>query len=343
MCSLPSCEFEMKRASGFSLIELMIAMLIGLIILNGVVTLVINSKRSHLDNQAVSQIQENARFALDTLSRELRIAGYVGCMPFFNGEVDASSLPNGIPSFFLEDREFNSLQIFKNANEANTNVPAEIAGDVLPGTDVLVVRHTDTDNEWLLESDLASLGGQLQVTASKEMSVGAPIALVSQDCASASLLAIGAVADSGGTYSITADKANGSFNLASFKKGSRVSPLAVFVYYIGESSVLEDVPALKRERLVVNGANITSRSEELAIGVSGMTLHVGNLSNNAVVFDEGDDPNISVDTVAVRVELELRSHNRVEPPKTDGNGDSTNNDGFIVQAAGATVRIRNRG
>ncbi|RAU44951.1 MULTISPECIES: PilW family protein [unclassified Pseudomonas] len=64
------------RQQGLSLIELMVAMLIGLFLILGVTQIFINNQRSYLFQQGQIGNQENGRFALALLSQELLKAGY---------------------------------------------------------------------------------------------------------------------------------------------------------------------------------------------------------------------------------------------------------------------------
>lgn len=68
-----------RRESGFSLIELMVSILIGLFLTGGLVYSYIGAKRSYNFNQAMSRIQENGRFAIHVLTRNIREAGYMSC------------------------------------------------------------------------------------------------------------------------------------------------------------------------------------------------------------------------------------------------------------------------
>lgn len=65
----------MKRQSGFSLIELMISLVLGLIITGGVIQIMMSSRVTNGVNQAVSQVQESGRFIMTRLSRELYEVG----------------------------------------------------------------------------------------------------------------------------------------------------------------------------------------------------------------------------------------------------------------------------
>lgn len=62
---------------GFSLVELMVAMVIGLIVVLVVGTLFMNSRQTYLAQDANSRLQENARYATELLGRQVRSAGYV--------------------------------------------------------------------------------------------------------------------------------------------------------------------------------------------------------------------------------------------------------------------------
>lgn len=67
------------RQTGFSLMELMIAITIGFIVVAGVGYLYLGSRQTFNAQDSLSAIQENSRFALDTMSRDIRMAGYMGC------------------------------------------------------------------------------------------------------------------------------------------------------------------------------------------------------------------------------------------------------------------------
>jgi prepilin-type N-terminal cleavage/methylation domain-containing protein len=68
-----------NRQQGLSLIELMIGLLIGLILLGGVLQTMLASKEASIARQNMVVITENARFLVDFLGRDLRMAGR-GCV-----------------------------------------------------------------------------------------------------------------------------------------------------------------------------------------------------------------------------------------------------------------------
>jgi len=67
------------RSRGFSLIELMVAMALGLVIVGGVVSVMLANKRSYRTNEGLSQIQESARTAYELIARDVRQSGTTGC------------------------------------------------------------------------------------------------------------------------------------------------------------------------------------------------------------------------------------------------------------------------
>jgi len=69
-----------RRQYGLSLIELMISLLLAALVLLGVVVLFQQSKSTALQDEQVARMQENGRYALRVLSRELAMMNYFGGM-----------------------------------------------------------------------------------------------------------------------------------------------------------------------------------------------------------------------------------------------------------------------
>jgi type IV pilus assembly protein PilW len=83
----PACQ-------GFSLIELMVAMAIGLFLITGVLVVYVNGHRSQAAVDKQVEMVDNARFALETISADLRQAGVYGRVNFANV---AASAALGVP------------------------------------------------------------------------------------------------------------------------------------------------------------------------------------------------------------------------------------------------------
>lgn len=63
---------------GLTLVELMIALTLGLIVLAVVVGVFLSTSQNSRQNEAIAAVQDNARFALDAIARDLAMAGYWG-------------------------------------------------------------------------------------------------------------------------------------------------------------------------------------------------------------------------------------------------------------------------
>jgi len=85
---------------GFSLVELMISMTLGLILVSGVIAVFSGSKRTSELTSAMANMQENARFALHAITSDLRSAGFQGCLSVSEGINDITNAqilgPNGM-------------------------------------------------------------------------------------------------------------------------------------------------------------------------------------------------------------------------------------------------------
>ncbi|OPY11069.1 MAG: hypothetical protein A4E66_01437 [Syntrophus sp. PtaB.Bin001] len=65
-----------NKSLGFTLVELMISMLVGLIVLYASYDLFIMQNRTLSNQDQIVEMQQNARAAIDMLTREIRMAGY---------------------------------------------------------------------------------------------------------------------------------------------------------------------------------------------------------------------------------------------------------------------------
>jgi type IV pilus assembly protein PilW len=69
----------LARQRGFTLVELMIAITLGLIVLAGVIGVLLANRESYRTSEALGRMQENARFTFEVLGRSIRAAGGNPC------------------------------------------------------------------------------------------------------------------------------------------------------------------------------------------------------------------------------------------------------------------------
>jgi type IV pilus assembly protein PilW len=87
------CLYKNRRKqSGISLVEVLVSLVISLFLLGGIIQVFLGNKATHKFSSALSQVQENGRFAMDAISRDLRSAGDWGCINF--NPTDATTINN---------------------------------------------------------------------------------------------------------------------------------------------------------------------------------------------------------------------------------------------------------
>lgn len=115
--------------SGLSLVELMIAMLLGLLLIGGVLQVFLSSKQTFSSNTALSRVQENGRFAVTLLTYDLRNAGYKG---------ECVSVLNNLTG--LTDARY-TLDVALQGWESAQSIPNWFSGTRRSGTDAILVKH----------------------------------------------------------------------------------------------------------------------------------------------------------------------------------------------------------
>lgn len=118
---------------GYTLIELMVAMAIGLLLMTGVFTLNQSNQKTTLIQQSLAQTQKNGRFAIDSLSYAIKTAGYAS---FYKDlSVGVESLLNNPADIMLDA----SVPI---RGYSDINSSDDIAGvtGFIQGSDVLILK-----------------------------------------------------------------------------------------------------------------------------------------------------------------------------------------------------------
>ncbi len=76
-----SCRIASRRAasSGLSLVELMVALLLGIFLIGGILSVYTSTQQSFRSTENLARMQESARFAFEQMARDLREAGSNPC------------------------------------------------------------------------------------------------------------------------------------------------------------------------------------------------------------------------------------------------------------------------
>ncbi|MBB3802780.1 type IV pilus assembly protein PilW [Xanthomonas arboricola] len=275
--------------AGISLIEMMIAMVIGLVLMLGVIQVFSASRTASMLAEGTARAQENGRFALEFLQRDIRMAGHFGCVNdqahFVRGEGDPV-VTTGAASGSGHPLDFSvSVQGYEAPNTkptdiltigANwavpTNLPASISKlNPRGGSDILVLRYLAPESVPItgLTSGSNSVVN-FNATSGLRLTEGgqaAPTLFGIADCAHATVFK--------GVYASGKVTANGT-NLSNYSARPTGQALIYraesFAYYVGTSATTGE-PALMRARS--NGLDDYGTPEELVEGIENLQLLFG--------------------------------------------------------------------
>jgi len=180
-------RFKPALMGGFSLVELMVALTIGLIIMAAVSTLFVSSKQTYTAQDQLARLQENARFAMQFIMSDLRLGGYYGCLDDVTDKnvfsvVNSTSLAYSIKQAVIEGME----------NASGTWYPSGVTTDTPPsiraGTDAIIIRFADPSASVDIVSRMPNKSAPLTVALGSTFNKGQIIMVA--DCTSADLMQI---------------------------------------------------------------------------------------------------------------------------------------------------------
>ncbi|UNK56709.1 PilW family protein [Pseudoxanthomonas daejeonensis] len=270
----------MKKASGLSLIELMIALLIGAILLLGVVQVFAASRTAYQLSEGMSRVQENGRFALDYLQRDIRMAGHFGCV----NDQARNQVPGGLTSHFAANGPLDfgfSVQGYDDSDPPDVVLsPARI-----DGTDAIALRFLSGNGAPITTIDLA--GPSVDIDPAKwsvltEGGVAAPAMFGVADCAFADVFVADSTSAAAGRVIVPA-----SVDLARYGASPAGGPTMLYraetvIYYIGQGAGGQ--PSLWRARV---NADESLTSEEMVEGIENMQFRYGMDRNAAGALPSG--------------------------------------------------------
>lgn len=273
--------------SGFSLVELMVAMTIGLFLTATLGYVMLGAKASFNTLDALSRIQENARFAFETMAKDIRMAGFTG------GPIDGGTPVNAVNSPGANTWDPNLINLYAASARGDgplagyeggvDTFPVGVAGETGLTGDALTIVRADTDNEYALDATVANnCSGTNTCTLAAWPSSGAPAAgeiFVAADYTHSAVFQVSAI-DSG---SRTVEHGTGTVT-----PGNTVNDLGPFTGDIGArklyrlSGVTYHVktnpggePALYRLELGHSGTTANAPAVEVMEGVADMQIEYG--------------------------------------------------------------------
>ncbi|MGB5329219.1 MAG: PilW family protein [Gammaproteobacteria bacterium] len=326
---------SLSQQMGISLVEVLVALVISVFLLGGIVQVYTGNQTTFKFTNALAEIQENGRFALDTMGQDLRLANEWGCVPFNPADTDnINDTLSGatVPGYTSSLHDFLDEEAIEGTNNAGLN-----------GSDTITVRGGKPGQANVESPFYATATARL--TTSNGGRIGAGDIVLVTRCGANDLL-IPAEADILRVTSSTSINGDTQTDLTFagnksqlFQNDASVIELQTVTYSIANGA--SGAPALFRTEFGV--------AQELVEGVQDMQLLYGIdndsdgypnqyvSSNNVADFEE---------VVAVRIMLLVRSFNDfiTETPQTYSfNGvQTTAGDRRLRQVFTATVALRNR-
>lgn len=144
-----------RAMQGISMVELMIAMMLGLIILAGLATLFAGSSSARTEMERSSRQIENGRFAMELLGDDLRLAGFYGELNV-KGITATAALQD--PCSLVVGDWARAIPVGVQGYDNGDGAPACMPADVKANTDILVVRRAGTCEAGTAGCDAAADG-----------------------------------------------------------------------------------------------------------------------------------------------------------------------------------------
>lgn len=365
---------ELDGQAGVSLVEIMVALTVGLVLIAGVGQIYLSSKQTYRVQDAQSRLQENARYALELLTNDIRMAGFMGCISrvpsinnTLNGPPPSFDPGDGIQGWEATGTDYGTaVTITVNATPVSTagGQWSAAGGNTLdattavPNSDVIRIWRGG-DNPAIINNITPGANTVLNVTPNAITQVG-DILLIS-DCTNADWVQACNVQPIAGGTSINEVLSAGCTpgNIASLpvktKAGGELVQLVSNIYYIGKrADAAANEPALFRRPLGATAANGNNNAAagaavELVEGVENMQILYGEDT------DADGNPNCYVtaasvvtwtNVVSVRLSLLMRTaeNNLTSSAQSYAFNGATSNapDRRLRRVFTTTIGLRNR-
>lgn len=320
-----------SRQRGLTLIEMMVALVVGLILTAGAIQIFASARQGFRANDAMARIQENGRYALEFLARDIRSAAFWGCAQ----EAEMESRLNSGGGVDFTGPEL-------------TGANAAGPGD----SDTLTIRHATQNLRLQLQQAMPTVSASLVVSDVGDVEVG-DILLVT-DCEAADVFQVTNTKST--ASSIVHNSGNTGVSPGNYTQSlSRRYDTSATVYTAREKtySLGTDADGNQVLQRTVNGG----AAQELVSGVQDMQVRFGvdfdndevpnsYLRPDEVPDNDGDGTPDWGEIMSVRVELLVRSRddNIMDTAQqyTIEGTTTTAGDLRMYQVFSATTGIRNR-
>lgn len=219
----------MKKQHGYSLIELMLSISLGLILTLALIELFINNKVNYRIQEGLARVQENGRYAKYYLNKEIRMAGFQGCsnLSFIQANVVVKN-PSADVTFNINDA---ILGYESSGGGWAPALPAHLTGLIAAGTDVVVIRKASSLGV-TLKNNMAQPTSA--VTVEDRLGIQPGEILFITDCSSADIFMAGANTTATAIAHGSNDNTSPNFSIA-YLTDAQLMRFESFSFYVGDT------------------------------------------------------------------------------------------------------------
>ena len=315
------------RQTGLSLVELMISLSIGLILLLGITTLIVQQSSTRGEMEKSSRQIENGRYAMQILNDDIQLAGFYG--ELYTLATPPGTLPD--PCATAAAALFTAISLPVQGYDAPATVPTPLSAclpdtEHLAGTDILVIRRTDTavlSVPPVVKEVYLQTGFLVNKVASAEIQYGNTVGFALGSLkADNSINVVGTKADGTATTILRiANQAGTASKTATPRLAANIRKYRVHIYFISPCSGTncatsnDGIPTFKRLELTVVGGTTAFSTVPLVEGIENMQFDYG----IAATISSGSPDSYATDPVsianwanvmAIRVNLLARNNDR---------------------------------
>jgi type IV pilus assembly protein PilW len=274
------------RQRGFTLIELMISLLLGLLVIGGITTVFISNKQAYSTNNALSQVQDGSRIAFEMLARDIRETGLTGCGnkgrvgnilnngPVNSGTTWYADIANAVHGYDSGTTDPAVTSGSAVQQRVSTSSSVELVGG--DGAGFSIASHnTGTAKMILNESSSNISSGDLIVVCDPDHAVLAQASTYTAGAAPYFVMATSGTPGNCSTGMGYPTVCTTTGNVYQYAVNAMVSKLYAVDWYIGNNPI--GGTSLYRMTLVNSGGTPTATAQEMVRNVSAMsiTYHVG--------------------------------------------------------------------
>lgn len=324
---------------GFSLVELMIAMVLGLVIIGGAVSMFLANKQTYRTTENLSRVGENVRMAFELMARDVREAGATSC----GNSTRVANVVNGGGNWWADWG--NAVRGYDGAEDDPAVTEGAANGNRVVGTDSIQILgiddealsidvHNPTSAQFKLNEPSSSLtAGDIVIACDPDHAAIFQITNYNNNVTLVHNTGTGKPGNcSKGLGFPTECTTNG--NPYTFGKNSQLAKLSATDWYVGNNGRAQTGGrSLYRMRLNTENGEPKTTAEEMVDGVRDMQISYLRRGATQYVPASGLTTADWANVIAVRIAIE------VESPEATA---STTANQRLVRSFTHYVNIRNR-